>query len=73
MKIIFKGETKRVPDLQNYNALQEHVDKIFNLCIDVLEARDGLSLKMFYMDEDGDVISVTCQSDLDEARNLMQA
>ena len=67
MKIIFKGETKRVPNLQSYYALQEHVDKIFNLSLDILAARDGLSLKMFYMDEDGDVISVTCQSDLDEA------
>jgi len=72
MKIIFKGETKRVPNLQTYNALKEHVDEVFNLSVDILAARDGLSLKMFYMDEDGDVISVTCQSDLDEASNLMQ-
>ena len=30
-------------------------------------------LKLFYVDEDNDVISVTCQSDLDQAIQAMNA
>lgn len=63
MKIIFRGETKRVPDFQQYDELVRHASKIFGL-----EARQlGEALKVFYMDEDGDIISITSQSDLEEA------
>ena len=32
----------------------------------------GESLKVFYMDEDGDIISITSQSDLEEAYQVLQ-
>ena len=68
MKIIFRGETKRAPDFQQYAELVKHASKIFNL--DDME-EIGEALKLFYMDEDGDIISLTSQSDLEEAFQVM--
>lgn len=72
MKIIFKGETKRVPVFNDFLALAEYCQQIFQLK-QSLTLQHDLCLKLFYVDEDGDVISVTCQSDLDEINQLYQS
>lgn len=70
MKIIYRGETKRVPDFQQYEELVKHAAKIFPLN----ETEEiGESLKVYYMDEDGDIISITSQSDLEEAYQVLQS
>lgn len=69
MKIIYRGETKRAPDFQQYEELAKHVGKIFALS-EMEEV--GESLKVYYMDEDGDIISITSQSDLEEAYQVLQ-
>lgn len=69
MKIIYRGETKRVPDFQRYEELAKHAAKVFTLT-EMEEV--GESLKVFYMDEDGDIISITSQSDLEEAYQVLQ-
>jgi len=68
MKIIYRGETKRVPDFQQYEELVRHVSKLFALG-EMEEV--GESVKVFYMDEDGDIISITSQSDLEEAYQVL--
>ena len=70
MKIIYRGETKRAPDFPHYEELVKYVNKTFALT-EVEEV--GESLKLFYMDEDGDIISITSQSDLEEAHQVLQA
>ena len=50
-------------DNKEYDDLVQHLIKIFN--IDNME-EIGESLKLFYMDLDGDIISVTSQDDLQE-------
>lgn len=71
MKIIFGGETKRVPDsIVQFDQLLEYSSRIFNTNESSVKAG---GLKLFYMDDEGDVISVTCQSDLDQAIQAMAA
>jgi hypothetical protein len=70
MKIIYRGETKRVPDFQLYEELVKHAGKVFALG-EMEEV--GESLKVFYMDEDGDIISITSQSDLEEAYQVLSS
>lgn len=69
MKIIFKGETKRVPDFGQFIALAEYCQQIFKLK-QSLTLQHDLCLKLYYIDEDEDVISVTCQSDLEEVQKI---
>lgn len=69
MKIIYRGETKRIADFQRYEELVKHATKIFGL--NEME-EVGESLKVFYMDEDGDIISITSQGDLEEAYQVLQ-
>jgi hypothetical protein len=64
MKIIFAGETKRVPEFQSFNEIVVYSQQIFNC--DLTKQGKG-NLKLFYMDEDDDMISVDCQSDFDQA------
>ena len=65
MKIIFGGETKRVPDsIVQFDELLQYSSRIFNTNESSVKAG---GLKLFYMDDEGDVISVTCQGDLDQA------
>ena len=63
MKIIYKGETKKAPKLKDYDKLIAYIVNVFG--IDEEETNcDNMSL--YYMDADGDLISVSCQSDLNE-------
>lgn len=60
MKIIFKCVTKRVPETNEYDDLLLYAAKVF-------KSRDVKHRTMYYMDEDNDIISVTCQSDFVQA------
>lgn len=55
MKVIFGGETKRIPEIQNYQELLKYAANIFEATH--LQATD---LKLFYHDDENDIISVTC-------------
>ena len=66
MKVIYKGEIKRVPDMAELSLLQHHMTKVYKLSPNLTQL-DGRRLKMYYIDEDGDVITIDCQSDFDEA------
>lgn len=52
-----------VSDNKGYDQLVQHISKIF--AIGNME-EVGESLKLFYMDPEGDIISVTSQDDLNE-------
>ena len=67
MKLVFNGETKRVPQ-----AICQF-DQLINYAAEVFKSQKSLatSTKLYYVDEDGDIISVTCQSDLDQAKDVM--
>lgn len=67
MKIIFGGETKRVPEMNVYEELIRYSSEVFRVTQEKCEDQ----LKLYYLDEDGDIISVSCQSDLDEAMRLL--
>jgi hypothetical protein len=56
MKIIYKGDTKKVSDIKDYSQLIQKLSQVFNLRN--LQAIDN-SLKLFYQDEDNDIISLT--------------
>ena len=60
MKIIYRGQTKRVPETNQFNDLLAYAAKVFKF-------HDVRHLVLFYMDEDNDIISVTCQSDFIQA------
>jgi len=57
MKVIYGGETKRIPEIKELEKLHWYAANIFN-------ARQlqsiGTDLKLFYLDDEGDIISVTC-------------
>ena len=57
MKVIFGGETKRIPEIQNFEELLEFAATIFNA---TQLNSEGTDLKLFYQDDEGDIISVTC-------------
>jgi hypothetical protein len=62
MKVIYQNETKRFPELKSYSALIQQTAKAFSLT-----QQDMVGIKFYYIDSDGDVISLTNQDDLDEA------
>jgi hypothetical protein len=62
MKIIFAGETKRVPEFKSFEDIVKYSQNIFKSDMSQKSTPD---LKLFYMDEDNDIISVDCQSDFD--------
>jgi len=68
MKIIYKNETKRIPDFANYQELVVAVAKAFNFT-EVLQFGDNI--KLYYIDEDGDIVSITGQGDLEEAKQVI--
>ena len=68
MKVIYGGETKRIPEIKEFNELLKYAAKIFAATQLQSQATD---LKLFYQDDEGDIISVTCQSDLEEAYRVM--
>jgi hypothetical protein len=57
MKVIFQGETKRIPEIKNYIELLKYAANIFDAT--QLQAKSA-ELKLFYQDDEGDIISVTC-------------
>ena len=57
MKVIFGGETKRIPEIKEFDELLKYAANIFNAT--QLQAY-GNDLKLFYQDDEGDIISVTC-------------
>ena len=67
MKILFQGVCKRVPNCQTYDELVGHIGKRLKV---PPSAQIGETLKLFYLDEDGDIICVSCNDDLQEAMLL---
>ena len=67
MKIIYRGDTRKISKALNYEELVQHLLKIFTISN---TEEIGESLKLFYMDFDGDIISVTSQDDLVEYNDL---
>ena len=67
MKVIYQNETKRIPDISTYNALCAAIKNAFEMNNQTVTSK----LKLYYMDEDGDVVSISCQGDLDEAKEAM--
>ena len=57
MKVIFGGETKRIPEIKEFDKLKQYAANIFNAR--QLQSK-GNDLKLFYQDDEGDIISVTC-------------
>lgn len=66
MKITYRGETKRVPDIADYYDLLEYISQIFKI-----ESHDPdySEPMLYYLDDDGDLISVSCNSDLEQAKS----
>ena len=56
MKILFNDETKRVPDIKAYTELVAHLQNVLKLSP---TSEIGENLKLYYIDEDGDIICVT--------------
>ena len=65
MKIVYGGETKRVPDIKVYAELLQHSIEVFRVKDSV--AQIGNLMRFYNMDEEGDLITVSCQDDLDVA------
>lgn len=65
MKVIYNEDTKRFADYTSYAELAREVSRAFNL--DATLIKGGASLKFFYVDQDGDMISITTENDLKEA------
>ena len=69
MKVIYKNEMKRLPDHKLYERLVSSTSSVFNL--DNMKRKDYQTLKFYYIDQDGDIISITCQGDLNEAYQVL--
>ena len=68
MKIIYQDDTKRFSGIQDYEQLKSKVANSFgNLKVTAFPE----SLKFYYVDEDGDVISVSSQGDFEEAQQVL--
>lgn len=65
MKVIYQNDTKKFADFEQYLDLVGQAIKAFEIS-DINQL--GENLKFYYMDQEGDVISITNQGDLDEAR-----
>jgi len=66
MKVVYQGETKRLPELKTYGVLVKQTAKAFNL-----SEQDMVGIKFYYIDHEQDIISITNQGDLDEAQNVL--
>jgi len=67
MKIVFQKDTKKIKECFDFDQLVSLVTKIFNLKNGI---KIGCNVRFFYMDEEFDVISIDCQDDLDQAREI---
>lgn len=65
MKIVYNRDTKRFPDSKSYNELIQLVQSAFKF--DNVMSEFGENYKFYYIDPDGDIISITNQGDLEEA------
>jgi hypothetical protein len=68
MKVIYQKETKRLPELKVYEDLVSATTNAFNFHEMVVF---GDNMKFYYIDQDGDIISISCQGDLDEAYQVL--
>jgi hypothetical protein len=60
IKVIFKSETKKFKKPESYEVLLQQTQKAFGSAL-------PKQFKFFYQDSEGDVISISCQEDLEEA------
>ena len=57
MKVIFGGETKRIPEIKEFDELVRYAANVF----EASELNDSKNdLRLFYQDNDGGLISGTC-------------
>src|SRR3569833_2747102 len=64
IKLTFRNETKKIRKVQDYEGLVEQARKSF--------AEIPQNFKFFYLDSDGDIISISSQDDFEEALECMQ-
>lgn len=68
MKIVYQQETKRVPENLSFDELMDYSTDIFGI------DQEDEYLTLFYVDNDGDLISVSSQSDLElSLRDIQQS
>lgn len=65
MKIQFQEDTKRFADFASYADVGREALKAFDL---EKKYTVGKTLKFYYIDQDGDIISITNEGDLKEAQ-----
>ena len=65
MKIQYQEDTKRFSDFSSYADAGREVMKAFDLQD---KYNIGKTLKFYYVDKDGDIISITNEGDLKEAQ-----
>lgn len=65
MKVVYNSETKKLQNPADYSKLVETVAKAFSI------PNINQKQKFFYTDEDGDTITVSTQTDLEEAYKSM--
>jgi hypothetical protein len=63
MKIIFQNETKRIPQVTSYQMLLKASCQAFDLT--ALKV-----FKFYYLDSDGDIITISDQNDFVEAQSV---
>ena len=68
MKVLYNGVCKRLPPCKTYDELVGQLQSRFSLSG---TAQIGENLKLFYLDEDGDIICVSCDDDLQEAMQIL--
>jgi ribosomal protein L40E len=66
VKVIYKNETKKFRKPNDYDTLLQQTVKAFGPTL-------PKNFKFFYQDPEGDLISISCQEDLEEAYSSMNA
>jgi hypothetical protein len=66
VKVTFKNETKKFKKPSDFDSLVQSTVKAFG-------ANLPLQFKFYYVDSEGDLISISCQEDLEEALESMPA
>jgi hypothetical protein len=66
LKVIYKNETKKFKKPADFETLLSQTVKAFGQTL-------PKNFKFFYQDPDGDLISISCQEDLEEAYSSMGA
>jgi hypothetical protein len=66
IKVIYKNETKKFKKPNDYESLIQQTQKAFGSTL-------PKNFKFFYQDPEGDLISISCQEDLEEAYSSMSA